>query len=79
MPLQSMTIIRDINGNRLKHGLFHYLNRSANTGHWHEDSTGLFCIDYSDSHGAYCAFIRPEGAAERNAINTATAIGTPRP
>lgn len=76
-----MTIIRDINGNRLKHKLSHYINNSANTGHWHRDSTGLYCIDYTDDDGVrgFCAFIRPENRAEFNAVNIATRIGTARP
>lgn len=75
-----MTIIRDINGNRVKKSLAHYVNNSANTGHYHVDSTGLWCVDYLDVHcDGFCAFIRPETNCEHNAVQLAKNLGTPRP
>jgi hypothetical protein len=74
------TIIRDINGNRVKETLSHYTSNTANTGHWHIDSTGLYCVDYAtDSGRQFCAFIRPESQGERNAVQIAKEIGSPRP
>ena len=74
------TIIRDFNGNRVKKTLRHYTNHAVNTGPWHKDSTGLYCVDYTDDKGrGFCAFIRPETPSEHNAIRLAETIGTHRP
>ena len=75
-----MTTIRDINGNRLTKTHRHLANNTANIGHWHQDSTGLFCIDYTDAKGdTFCAFVRPETATEKNTVAIAKKHGTPRP
>lgn len=61
-----MTIIRDINGNRLTKTLQHARNHAANITGARQDSTGLWMIDYTDAKETpYCAFIRPETPAER--------------
>jgi hypothetical protein len=74
-----MTIIRDINGNRTKHSLRHFMNNSAECGAYHTDSTGLFIVDYPDQKGnMFQAFIRPESVIERNAIRLAMRIGKER-
>lgn len=74
-----MIIIRDINGNRTRYGLGFFERHLADSGHWHQDSTGLYCIDFwPDKGNGYCAFIRIDSARERNAVEAATAIGLPR-
>ena len=74
-----MTIIRDINGNKQRHTLRHYLNNSQHSGAWHTDSTGLFIVDYTDNRGnGFAAFIRPETAGESNAVAVAKQLGPER-
>lgn len=74
------TVIRDINGNRVKKTIRHYLNNAPTyPGLWHQDSTGLYCCDYEDSKGGqFCAFIRIETPAEHQAVAIAKKLGTKR-
>jgi len=76
-----MTVIRDLNGNRLEKTLRHYMSHAPlGAGLWHKDSTGLYCCDYVDDKDvSFCAFIRPETMSERKAVIIATKLGKPRP
>jgi hypothetical protein len=74
------TTIRDINGNKLNKTVRHLRRHIERAGHWHQDSTGLYVIDYTDDKDRqFSAFVREHTNAECQCVNLAKIVGTPRP